>query len=690
MTGHIGKFEILSELGQGAMGKVYRARDPILDRLVALKTVAPGLLSSPDAVARFQREARAAARLRHPNIVTIYELGEVEGTHFIAMELIEGRELGEVMAASDRFTVPQKVRIVADVCRGLDFAHKQGVVHRDVKPANVRVGRDGEVKILDFGIARLADSELTQAGTVLGTPSYISPEILRGGPVDHRADMWATGVILYEIVSGRRPFEAATITGLVYKIVHEPPPPLDHRALGLPEALVAAATRALHKDPSARFPDMAEMGRALLLAIGDAPAEPSLDPVARRRAYELNHEEARRRLEANDLSGALEAARRAQSLDPGQIEIVALVAAIEGELRGAVTVKRPPRPAVVPVAPDEPTRVAVLPGARSDAPPSGSSGTLTDLRTRGASVFRELATFGEPPAIQTVALSPVKDVMAAAGTDGAIRVWNLHTRAKEVTLRTDLHRRTGHDALALCLAFSPDGTLLASGHVDGNAHLWDLAKGEEVPVRLRHEGVVGALGFSPDGSTLASGSTDSNLRLWDVGAALAGESRRVLHHQPAGVTALTYAGGGDWILTGHANRILRLLDASTGRLLATLRGPEGQVSLLCVSPDGQHVAVAGHDRAIRLFDLARREQTAVFRSLRRPVTALSFLGDAGHLASVSQENSVQLWDLGEGAAGAALWGQAGDSFVGIGLLASGDQLAVALADGRIRVWGMSS
>ena len=411
-----------------------------------------------------------------PESLDPFEVGEAAGRGLgQAVDEPLGEHHGNVedqrrraRAAADRFTVPQKVRIVADVCRGLDFAHKQGVVHRDVKPANVRVGRDGEVKILDFGIARLADSELTQAGTVLGTPSYISPEILRGGPVDHRADMWATGVILYEIVSGRRPFEAATITGLVYKIVHEPPPPLDHRALGLPEALVAAATRALHKDPSARFPDMAEMGRALLLAIGDAPAEPSLDPVARRRAYELNHEEARRRREANDLSGALEAARRAQSLEPGQIEIVALVAAIEGQLREAETVKRPPRTAL---AADEPTRVAAL-------------GTLTDLRTRGASAFRELATFGEPPAIQRVALSPVKDAVAAAGTDGAIRVWNLHTRAKELTLRTDLHRRTGHDALALSLAFSPDGALLASGHVDGNAHLWDLAKGEEVPVRL--------------------------------------------------------------------------------------------------------------------------------------------------------------------------------------------------------------
>src|SRR5207247_1554356 len=208
---------------------------------------------------------------------------------------------------------------------------------------------------------------------------------------------------------GRRPVEAATITGLVYKIVHEPPPPLDHRTLGLPEALVAAATRALHKDPGARFPDMAEMGRALLLAIGDAPAEPPLDPVARRRAFELNYADARRRLADNDLSGALEAARRAQSLDPGRTEIVALVATIEGQLRGAVTVKRPPPPGG---APDEPTRVAVLPGARSAAPPGGPSGTLTDLRTRGASVFQELATFGAPPAIQTVAISPVKDVLA--------------------------------------------------------------------------------------------------------------------------------------------------------------------------------------------------------------------------------------------------------------------------------------
>ena len=138
------------------MGKVYRAHDPILDRHVALKTVAPALLTSKDTLARFRREARAAARLQHPNIVTIFELGEVEGTHYIAMELVEGIELGEAMSPIDRFTLEQKVRMVVDVCRGLDFAHKMGVVHRDVKPANIRLTRDGTVKILDFGIAQVA------------------------------------------------------------------------------------------------------------------------------------------------------------------------------------------------------------------------------------------------------------------------------------------------------------------------------------------------------------------------------------------------------------------------------------------------------------------------------------------------------------------------------------------------------
>jgi len=687
-----GKFEIEKELGQGAMGDVYQARDPDLDRRVALKTVKPALLKGKDTLARFKREARAAARLQHPNIVTIFEVGEVDDTRYIAMEFVDGEELGTAIHHLDRFTLEQKIRLMVDVCRGLHFAHKMGVIHRDVKPANILVTRDRVVKILDFGIARsLGEANMTQTGMVLGTPSYISPELLKGDEVTHRADMWAVGVILYELLSGRRPFEAKTVGSLIHKIIHEPLPPLDAEGLGLPEPLVHAVTRSLERDPGRRFTDLGEMERALLAAIGATPApEIPLDPVARKRGYELNFAEARRKLADEDLSGALDSARRAQSLEPDRSGIVALIKAIEGRLGSAATVQRPPTPR--PSTPTSPT-----PSLAPSAPPTPTGGVpaaqgpldSATLRARGAGALTDKGAFGDPTATKEVALSPVADLLAAAGADGALRLWDLRLRTRSHLLRTALHQRAGHDAAALALAFSPDGSLLASGHVDGSVHLWDMATGEEVPVRLRHDDAVSALAFSPDGVTLATGSLDSNLRLWDVGAALGGDARRVLLRQPTAVTALAWTGGGEAILTGHTSRVLRLLDPVRGRLLATLRGPTAQVTQLLLSPDGQSMAVASRDRTIRVIEIETRQETATL-ALPRSSSALCFLSDGGFLASVGLDNSVQLWDLETREPAAALWGPTGESFIGLALYGELNHLAVALADGRIRIWGPSS
>jgi predicted Ser/Thr protein kinase len=684
-----GRFEVIAELGQGAMGHVYRAHDPVLDRSVALKTVSPALLSRRDTIKRFEREAKAAARLGHPNIVTVYEVGEADGTRYIAMELVEGVELTDVLAEPDRYTLEQKVRMMVDICRGLDFAHKMGVVHRDVKPANVRVARDGTVKILDFGIARLGESDMTQAGMVLGTPSYISPELLQGAPVDPRADMWAVGVILYEMLSGRRPFEAPTITALVHRIVHEPLPPLDADKLHLPPTLVAIATRALEKDPARRYPDLGTMANALSAAIGGTPPAAPIDPIVRKRAYEANFADARRRLAEDDLSGALDAARRAQAVDPARTGIVDLIRVIEERLRAAQTIRRVPTRArateTAPVRGSEPTKPPSPEATAAAAVPPGPLDTAT-LRARGASAFREQGAFGEPPATRESALSPTADLLALAGSDGAIRLWDLRTRTRTNVLRTDLHKRSGHDAAALALAFSPDGSLLASAHVDGVVHLWDMASGEEAPARLRHDNAVGTLAFSPDGATLATGSLDANLRLWDVGAAVAGEAKRELVRQPSGVTSLAWAGGGEWILTGHA-RVLRLMDPVRGKLLASIRGPEGPVHLLAPSPDGRLMAAASHDRTVRLFDLASRQESSRLGPLKRPATSLCFLADGGFLATVCQDNCVQLWDLETSGAAAALWGPAEESFVSLALFGDANALAVTLGDGRIRLWG---
>ena len=703
---NFGKFEILADLGQGAMGKVYRAKDPILDRFVALKTVAPALLTSKEMLERFRREARAAARLQHPNIVTIYEVGEESGIHYIAMELVEGLDLGEAMAPPERYGLEQKIRLMVDVCRGLHFAHRMGVVHRDVKPANIRLTRDGTIKILDFGIARVRGTEstnpdLTQAGVVLGTPSYLSPELLQGAKVDHRADMWAVGVILYEMVSGRRPFEAPTITSLIAKIITTPTPPIDGKSLRLPDGLAAVAMRALDKNPDKRFTDLAEMAAALMASIGEKPPkEAPLDPQVRKRAYEANFAEARRMLAEDDLTGALQAARRAQALDPARTGIVSLIRVIEDRLRIAPTLPRvPPRPApgaaAAPGKAAEATRMTPppLPAARPSTAtipslvlPPGPLDTAT-LRARGAGAFRDLGTFGDRVATKEAALSPVADVFAVAGGDGGIRLWELRSRNLLGVLRTDLHRRTGHDAAALALAFSPDGSLLASAHVDGVVHLWDMASRSEVAVKLRHDESVGAIAFSPDGATLATGSLDANLRLFDVGAAIAGEARRELLRQPTGVTALTWAGGGEWILTGHAAKVLRLTDPHRGRLIATLRGPEAPVNLLVLSPDGRHLAVASHDKLIRLYDLATREQVGQFAELKRPATSICFMAEGGFLASVCHDNAVLLWDVEARTLATTIYGPNEDNVVALALFGESNHLATALADGRIRIWG---
>ena len=208
MITQLGKYEIRRELGRGAMGVVYEAFDPMIKRRVALKTIRPDQLATErpdDVVARFRREAQAAGRLSHPNIVSIYDCDEDNGTWFIAMEFVDGRDLKERFAADERFRPADIERIMAQILAALDYSHRMGVVHRDIKPANVFILADGSVKVADFGIAHIESSNLTQVGTVVGTPNYMSPEQIMGLPVDGRSDIFSAGVILYQFLTGERP-----------------------------------------------------------------------------------------------------------------------------------------------------------------------------------------------------------------------------------------------------------------------------------------------------------------------------------------------------------------------------------------------------------------------------------------------------------------------------------------------------
>ena len=267
------KYEVRGTLGAGAMGTVYDAVDRIIERRVAIKVVKRPSENDPEAVeahARFRREAQAAGRLSHPNIVGVYDYGENATEAWIVMELVEGGSLKSRLDRHERFTIPDIVRIMSEVCAALQYSHQRGVVHRDIKPGNIMMTTDGQVKIADFGIARLENSSMTQVGTLIGTPSYMAPEQFRGEPGDLRADIWAAGVVLYQLLTGEKPFEGG-FSAVMHKALHTEPPPPSQLSVTTPRGFDAVIARALAKRPDDRFRSAAEFAEAIRAA-ANAPA----------------------------------------------------------------------------------------------------------------------------------------------------------------------------------------------------------------------------------------------------------------------------------------------------------------------------------------------------------------------------------------------------------------------------------
>lgn len=301
----LGKYLIRRTLGKGAMGIVYEGFDPVIERTVAIKTILPSQLDGAqyaEVMARFKREAQAAGRLNHPGIVAIYDYGEeipedldeeeatmmapapkaqapgaAERVAYIAMEFIKGRELRDFFEKGERFALDDVARIMGEILDALDHAHSQGVVHRDMKPANLIVLENGRIKIADFGIARVEKSELTQTGTLIGTPAYMSPEQFMGHPVDGRSDLFSCGVILYQLLTGEKPFAGESTTTIMYKVLREEPVPPSQINLALPPALDAVVKKALAKNPNDRFQNGKDFARLLHAAI---TAQSAPEPAA--------------------------------------------------------------------------------------------------------------------------------------------------------------------------------------------------------------------------------------------------------------------------------------------------------------------------------------------------------------------------------------------------------------------------
>ena len=257
----VGKYEIAEEIGVGGFGVVYKAWDPFIQRWVALKTCNA---TEPEATQRFFREAQLAGALQHPNITLIYDFGIDGDTPYFVQEFLSGTDLDDVMATRD-VTLDAVLAILLQVCSGLEYAHSRGIVHRDIKPANVRLLEDGNVKIMDFGIAKSlqSDTQLTQTGVALGTAGYLAPEQLSGRPLDPRTDLFSLGVMAYEMVTGARPFAGANLSNVIYQILNQEPVPPRQRNADCPERLERAILRSLAKDPVDRYKSVGEFANEL-------------------------------------------------------------------------------------------------------------------------------------------------------------------------------------------------------------------------------------------------------------------------------------------------------------------------------------------------------------------------------------------------------------------------------------------
>jgi serine/threonine-protein kinase len=263
------EYRILGLLGTGGMAEVFKAEQTSLGRIVALKRLKSQLATNPEMLERFLREGKSAANLQHENIVQVYQMGELEGEHYIVMEYVEGRDLKSAVKAAGPLPWKIAALIIREIALGLSFAHQRGFIHRDIKPGNIMLSHKGEVKIMDFGIVRRLDSDLTQTGAFLGTPSYMSPEQLQGKNISPRSDLFSLGILFFEILTGDKPFRAENESSLVYKIMNEKEPPVRRLNPEVPRRVARVLKRLLKKDPAKRYESAAELAKVIEHMLGE-------------------------------------------------------------------------------------------------------------------------------------------------------------------------------------------------------------------------------------------------------------------------------------------------------------------------------------------------------------------------------------------------------------------------------------
>ncbi len=679
--GRLGPYRVLAVLGHGGMGVVFKAEDPQLGRAVALKAMLPALANSSSARERFAREARTAAALKHPHVVTIFDVGEDRGAPFLAMELLEGEALDSRLRREGRLPVPEVLRIGREAAEGLAAAHAKELIHRDVKPANLWLeAPHGHVKVLDFGLARALGEEvrLSRPGAFLGTPGYTAPEQAGDRAADPRCDLFSLGCVLYQMGTGQRPFRGKDVLSTLMAVARtQPPPPCDLNP-DIPEGLNSLILSLLSKDPAGRPASAAAVVEALRCLEGEhagGPAPPEPPQRVRRPAGRMS---ARWRVGLVVFAmGALAAgtalvlygrrAREAPVQGPAPSAPPSAAGTEAGRKEGGIEPEtfhwEPGAPLSSAVAVQRPMPIrglaswALVPRTAGEGPvavayrPDGQRYASLDprgiVRICAAGTGRLLRVLVGPPPHgprsnwssngEAMCWSPNGRYLATSHYRAA-RVW------EDATGR--LLRSLDHPAMVCSLAWTPDGRTLTCGLDDGTIRLWDPAVGEERGRFTGHTAAVPDVKWSPDGKTLASASDDRSVRLW---SAESGKCLRVLLSPGSKMTCVAWSPTGEEIATVGGDQAPRILDAARGEIQWSAGGHRWDEAVVWL-PDGQTLATVGRDEAISisLWKRTQREPLRQFPANSGWITHLASSTDGKKILCGCWSGAVQEWDLDSG------------------------------------------
>ncbi|MFH1417431.1 MAG: protein kinase [Planctomycetota bacterium] len=693
----IAGYDITRIVHHGGQGVVCQAAQHSTGRTVAVKLLLGGSAASDANKKRFGREIELLANLKHPNIVTIFDSGTTStGTPFYVMDYVDGLPLHDYVRQA-KLDVDAVLKLFQVICRAVNYAHQRAVIHRDLKPSNILVDREGNPRVLDFGLAKAIDDvELTAvsaSGQVIGTISYMSPEQARGSAdLDIRTDIYSLGIILYEVLTGHHPYAAGGHpTDVLQKVTQTPPtspsrlwredggvapPSTKQRPRGhrcpIDQELDTIVLKTLAKEPDRRYQSMDALAADMDRYLRNFPIEAKRDS----RMYVLRKGLARHKAAVFIATACA-------------ILITALAAAMtvlyfradaerERADRRAADLRRSAYFHSIALAQHaiNERNVTQLKKLLRDCPPDLRGWEWRHLWRMSDSSRATLQ--GHEDSVTCVVFGPGSQRICSASRDGTVRLWDASTEAERLRLTAS---RRGLEALAV----SPDGAYIAAGGYGRTVQLWDVAT--EAPTRelTGHEGTVTSLAFSPNGERVVSGGQDSRIRVWDVAT---GKLAMVLAGHEGNVSCVAYSPGAHSIVSVGGDKVIRLWDANSGDQISVFRGHTERITSVAMSTDGGRIVSGGWDRTVRVWDVATGEQTLRMEHEDANVNDVCFSPDGTHIASISYR-SIRVWDAVTGTTEAVFLGHEKGG-LSVAFSCDGMRLVSGGHDNVVKVWDVNA